>query len=329
MATTILPYRNLGETLGVHLDLAHVPHKKNGENSFFVDRAEAGDTAEIGIEVQVPSGIKTVFPPSERKQLALEVLATVTSIDGSMRQAVPLKRRKSSLYTGKFSLDLTRISEAARVRAYVIRTKDCAVSGYAGKKGSRLAWGPESDIRFAERTTKGHFLRTVWEDFSDSVHVPRHFENALYYADAVADPPVLYLNKMANAPLVKLLETEGHGHPKALPRDIIFRSIATNVWLILAQVTLEALHMEAVDNGSPVDPLAFFEGSWKTGMVELLAPALYPNLMPEEALLQLGMKIEDKNFYADALLRTQLAVQANQKIREHFEQFAEKVFENG
>jgi len=329
MTTTILPYPHLGETLGVHLDLAHVPHKKNGESSFFVDRTEAGDTAEIGIEVQVPSKIKTIFPPSERKQLPLEVLATVASIDGSMRRAVPLKQRKSSLYTGKFSLDLTRITEAARIRVYVIRTKDSSVAGYASKKGSRLAWGPESEIRFAERPTNGHFLSTVWEDFGDSVHVPRHFENALYYIDAVAEPPALYLNKMSSAPLVKLLETEGHGHPKALPRDIIFRSIATNVWLTLAQVILEALHREAVDHGSPVDPLEFFEGSWKADMVKLLAPALYPDLMPEEAILQVGMKIVDKNFYVDALLRTQLAVQTNQKIREHFEQFAEKVFENG
>jgi hypothetical protein len=311
------------------LDLAQVPHKKNGENLYFVDRAEAGDTAEIGIEVQVPSGIKTTLPPSERKQLPLEVLATVASIDGSMRQAVPLKRRKSSLYTGKFSLDLTRITEAARVRVYVIRTRDSSVARYANKKGSRLAWGPESEIRFATRPTNGHSLRTVWEDFGNSVHVPRHFENALYYIDAVAEPPALYLNKMSSAPLVKLLETEGHGHPKALPRDIIFRSIATNVWLTLAQVILEALHREAVDHGSPVDPLEFFEGSWKADMVKLLAPALYPDLMPEEAILQVGMKIVDKNFYVDALLRTQLAVQTNQKIREHFEQFAEKVFENG
>jgi hypothetical protein len=188
MATTILPYKNLGETLGVHLDFAKVPHKQRGENSFVVDRAETGEIAEIGIEVQVPSGIKNTFPPSERKQPPFEVLATVTSIDGSMRQSVTLKRRKSSLYTGQFSLDLTRISETARVRAYVIRSKNSSAAGYASKKGSRLAWGPEAEIRFAERSTKGNFLWTVWEDFSDSIHVPRHFEDALYYADAIAEP---------------------------------------------------------------------------------------------------------------------------------------------
>jgi hypothetical protein len=69
------------------------------------------------------------------------------------------------------------------------------------------------------------------------------------------------------------------------------------VWLTLAQVTLEALHNEAVDNGSPVDIDGLFEGSWKKEMIELLAPSLYPNLMAEDALLELGTKIEDNSFY--------------------------------
>ena len=329
MAQTLLPYRHLGESLGVHLDFARVPYKKTGEHSFVVDRARAGERAEIRVEVQTPSGIRKVFPPSEQKRPPLEVLATVLSIDGSVRHSITLKQQKPSLFTGKITLDLTRILETARVCVYAVRTRDGSSVGYASKKGSWVAWGPESEIRFTDRPTKGNFLRTIWEDFSDSIHVPRHFESALYYADAGAEPPVLYLNKLASAPLIKLLETEGHGHPKALPRDLVFRSIATNVWLTLAQVALEALHNEAVENSSPVDVMRVLDGSWRKEMIELLVPSLYPNLMAEEAILQLGMKIEDKSFYADALLRAQLAIQANQKMRDHFERLAEKAFENG
>src|SRR5262245_48416268 len=165
MTTTILPYRNLGETLGVNLDLAKVPHKKTGENSFLVDRAQAGDSIEIGVEVQIPSGIKNVFPPSEHGNLPLDVLATVISVDGSVRLPVALKQLKPSLYAGKVTLDLTRITESARLCVFAIRTKDGSSSGFARSKGSRLAWAPESEIRFMERPPKGHFLRTVWEDF--------------------------------------------------------------------------------------------------------------------------------------------------------------------
>jgi len=327
MTTTILPYRNLGETLGVHIDLDGVPHKRASEHSFIVDRASSGTEIEIGIDVQVPAGIKTTFPPNEQKTPPLEVLATVVSIDGGIRKPVALKQQKTNLYKGKIKLDLTRITESARIRAYAVRGKDGSLPGFASKKGSRLAWGPETEIRFAERTPKGNFLRTVWEDFSDSAHVPRHFDDAMYYIDASSEPPILYLNKMASAPLVKLLETEGYGHPRALPRDLIFRSIATDAWLTLAQITLGELHKEGED-GSQVDVGEFFEGSWKKEFVELLAPALFPNLMEEEALLELGQKIGERNFYVDALLKAPLAIQASQKIRDCFEQFAGKVFEN-
>ena len=134
---------------------------------------------------------------------------------------------------------------------------------------------------------------------------------------------------MASAPLIKLLETEGHGHPRALPRDLIHHSIAANVWMTLAQVTLEALHNEATQTGTPINVAEVFEGSWRKEMIELLVPLLYPLLMAEDAMLELGSKIDDTAFYTETLLRAQLAIQASQMIRQRYEQFAEKVFENG
>ena len=176
MSTTILPYENLGETLGVSLDLAHVPHKKMGDHSYLVDRAQAGDSINIGIEVQIPGSILDAFPPSERSKPPLEILATVTSIDGGIRRPTILKQKKKSLFGGSVTLDLTRITEAAQISVYAVRSKDCSSGGFASRKGSRIAWAPENDFRFAERSPKGNFLKTVWEDFSNSAHVPMHFE---------------------------------------------------------------------------------------------------------------------------------------------------------
>jgi hypothetical protein len=42
------------------------------------------------------------------------------------------------------------------------------------------------------------------------------FEKGLYYVDTESDPPVLYLNKLASSPLIKIFQTQGHGHAKAL-----------------------------------------------------------------------------------------------------------------
>jgi hypothetical protein len=209
-----------------------------------------------------------------------------------------------------------------------VRTINGPGGGFARWKGSRLAWGPDNEIRFAERPSKGNFLKTMWEDFGSSAVVPPHFEGALYYIDASAEPPVLYLNKLTTNPLIKLLETQGHGHAKALPRDLIFRSVAANAWLTLAEVALRSLHEEAA-TGTPVDLDAAFAGSWKKEMIELLAPALNPGLMPEEAVLDLCTNVGDDNYYGNTLQRAQLAIQVDQSVREHYEKFAEKVFEDG
>jgi len=328
MANVTLPYPNLGEALGVSLDLGKVPHKKLREHSILVDGSQAGDEIRVGIDVQVPSGIVELFPPSERKSPPLDVLATVVSIDGGMREPIPLKRLKSSLYAGAIKLDRTRVRESARVRVYAVRAINGSATGFARWKGSRLAWAPESEIQFLEHAPKGNFLSIVWEDFSSSTVIPSHFDEAMYYVDTAADPPVLYLNRLAAPPLIKLFDTEGHGHAKALPRDLVFRSVASNVWLTLAHAALHSLHEEA-QAGTPVDLETAFEGSWKKEMIELLAPSLNPGLMAEEAVLELCTKIDDRTYYAETFSRAQLAIQTDQAIRLHYERFAEKVFENG
>jgi hypothetical protein len=329
MASVILPYNNLGEVLVVSMDLSKIPHRAIGERSVLVDTSTVGATVSIGIEARLPGEILDVFPPSERKSPPIEVLVTLVSIDAGIRQSIKMKPQKPDLYVATASLDLNQITESVELRVFVVRTSTGSTKGFASHKGSRLAWSPVYEIRFVERPTKGNFISTVWEDFSNSTVVPRDFEKGLYYVDAESDPPVLYLNKLASSPLVKLFQTQGFGHAKALPRDLLFRSIATNIWFVLAQTALEALHNEAVESGVPVDLDAAFGGSWKQEMIELLAPRSLPSLMPEDAIQELCSKIDDSNYFANTLLRAQLAIQTDQLLLEYYEKFADREFANG
>jgi hypothetical protein len=245
MATTILPYKHLGEKLAVNLNLSQIPHKVIGDYSVLLDKSAVGSSLTLEIDVQVPNAITEAFPKAERAKPPLEVVATVVSIDGGIRERVALKQQKPNLYKGTINLDVTRIPEAVRICVYAVRTKPGSGGGYAPRKGCRLAWTPTHEIRFTERPTKGKFLSVKWEDFGNSAVVPAGFESAMYYIDAESDPPVLYLNKLASGPLVKLLQTEGYGHAKAMPRDLLFRSIANDVWFVLAQAALDALRKEA------------------------------------------------------------------------------------
>ena len=248
-------------------------------------------------------------------------MATVVSIDGGIREPVALKQQKPNLYKGTIKLDATQIPEAVRICVYAVRSKSGTASGFAPRRGCRLAWGPAFEIRFKEKPPKGKFLTLKWEDFSNSAVVPAGFESAMFYVDTETDPPVLYLNNLSSAALQKLLRTEGYGHPKALPRDLLFRAIANDVWFVLAQTAFDSLRKEA-RGGTPVD-LAALDGSWKQEFIELLAPMVLPALPPEDAVLEFCNKMDDDNYYANALLRAQVAIQTGQTLREHFEKFAQ------
>jgi hypothetical protein len=329
MASIILPYPNLGETISVNLDLDKIPHKKTGLHSILADASKLGSSVSISIDVQLPGGITDVFPPSERKAPPLDVLAAAISRDGGVREPIPLKRQKASLYTGTINLDLTRIKEAVRVNVYAIRTANSSQNGFARWSGSRLAWAPVHEIRFTERPAKGDFLRVLWEDFENSAIVPPHYEEAMHYIDANSEPPVLYLNKKTTNPLIKLIDTQGSGHAKAFPRDLVHRTIAANAWLTLAQFALNSLHDEALNASGPVDLEEALGGSWKKEMIELLLPELYPNLDPEDALLELCTNIGITKYYENAILRATLGIQVRHEIKEQYEKFAGEIFKNG
>lgn len=329
MADLILPYKNLGEAIGLSLDLKGIPHKTSGDNSILVDATQAGKTLTINIAAQLPSGIIDMFPKSERKNPPLEVLGTILSVDASIRRKIPLQRQKPNLYSGKLTLNLSEVTESARVCVFALRKTDGPTAGFAKHKGSRLAWSPTHEIRFAERPTKGRFLQILWEDFGNSAVVPANFEEALYYIDSQSEPPALYLNSLMGNELKSLVTTEAYGGSKALPRDVTFCSIATSAYLTLAQEVLKNLHEEASAGGTPVDAEAVFSGSWKLEMFELLAPLLNPKILPDSAKLELCTRINDGKYYGQVLARTQLAIQSYLRVRETYEKLGEKVFENG
>jgi hypothetical protein len=174
----------------------------------------------------------------------------------------------------------------------------------------------------------GRHLRILWEDFDESTVVPAGFAGAFFYLDTSTDavPPVLYLNKSARGALIRLAETRGHGHPKALPRDVIFRSMAVTVWTALVHAALEALLREA-ENGD-VDFEDTFAGRWKGEVLKWAAPVIWPTVLPEDALKDLCMRIHEDGYYTQVMARAQLAIQVEENLLDIYERFAEGVFEN-
>jgi hypothetical protein len=329
MANAILPYRSLGETIGISLDLNEAPHKAIGEHSVLVDTAAAGESITIDIKAQLPSGIPQLFAKQEQKNPPIEVVGTITSVDASSRRTIPLQKQKPNLYSGRVKLDLTQITESAELSVFVVRkTNGPGGQGIATHKGSRLAWSPNYEIRFVEPPTKGKLLDIRWDDFSEPKFVPESFPDALYYIDPHSEQPVIYLNSAMANELKSLVNTKGHSPPKALPRDVIFHSMANAGYLTLAQETIKALHEEGATSGTPVNAEDLFSGSWKLEMYELIAPLLNPSILPEAAKVELCTKINETNYFGEVMARAQLAIQSHLGVRDLYEKLAKKAFEN-
>jgi hypothetical protein len=325
----LLPYAHRGESISVSLDFLGTPNEEVGEKSFLVDPTKLNGPFDICVEAQLPSGISGVFPPAESANPPMSVIAAVKSIDGLIRKQISLQRKKNSLYTGIVTLDPEVISESAKISVYAVRSSQGPASpGFARQKGVRLAWAPIVEVRMAKMPPPGgKHLRILWEDFDESTIVPAGFAGAFFYLDTNTDdiPPVLYLNRSAKPALVKLAETRGHGHPKALPRDVIFRSIAVTVWTALVQAALEALLREAGENGE-VDFENTFAGRWKGEVLKWAAPVIWPTVLPKDALKELCMRINEDGYYTQVMARAQLGIQVEENLLGIYEQFAEDVF---
>jgi hypothetical protein len=327
----LLPYENNGESISVNLDFPGIEKTEIGTYAFLLDRSKLTGPIPILVEAQLPDTIDDAFPPSDRQNPPMAVIATVKSVDGLLRTQMPLKLSKKSLYAGTVTLDPAVISESASLCVYAVRSAHGrSTAGYAKQKGSRLAWSPVHEIRMVDRPLpKGKFLRIVWDDFEKSTVVPSGFRGAFHYVHTESSEPVLYLNKQAKPPLVKLLETKGHGHSKALPRDVLFSSIAVPVWTSLVYAALEALRREGDETDWPVDFKDAFDGTWRGEVLKWISARVLPEMLPEDALFEFCSKMGQNDFYTDVLARAQVAIQSEEKLLDRCEQFALGVFENG
>jgi hypothetical protein len=328
--SVILPYRNQGESISVNLDFPGTETSKLSETSILVDRSKLHGPFQIRIEAQLPDSIEDAFPPTDRGNPPIAVVAKVLSIDALMRWPVALKPSKKNLYAGSITIDPSVVSESAHVQVFAVRKVVGNGGGFAKQKGSRIAWSPVNEIRLMEKPPpRGRYLRIVWEDFENSAVVPSVSRSAFHYVHTSSEEPVLYLNKQAKAPLVKLVDTRGHGHAKALPRDVIFTSIAIPVWTSLVHAALLDLKKEGDTGGYPVDFEDTFGGSWKGDVLKWISERVFPDMLPESALFEFCSKMGEDDFFANVVARAQIAIQSEQKLLKTYDEFGEREFANG
>jgi hypothetical protein len=324
----LLPYANLGETISVSLDFQGIDKTDLGEHSFLVHAPEDSGPVTAKIDAQLPDGFEAAFPPSEQKDPPLIVLSAVTSVDGLFRTHVPLKKAKKNLYGGVIQIDPAIVLEAAKVRVYAVRAKPGGrAAGFTAQRGARLAWSPTQEIRLTEKPPpKGKNLEIKWIHFDEANFIPAALRDTFYFLEMGADKPVLYLNEGASPSLVKLVDIKGAGHPKAILRDTIFRSIAVSVWTALVRSAIDALRKEEL---FPVNFNDVFAGTLNGTVLKWIAPKVLPTMLPDDALSELCRSMNQDDSYNDILARSQLAIQSAHNILDIYGKSAEGAFANG
>lgn len=195
-------------------------------------------TGEVHIEARVHEHAEeNLIPEDERSNPPWKIDATLLCREAKWRNCISLDCEKDGVWRGVIPLHRSELSGTLSIRAFLIRTHDRqdAVHGFASKANVRLASSKEWKIYADDpQTAPGEYLEVEWINFATSNKDRiQDFSSHIYYLDFGENPPVLYINSGV-AGLKDALESRATRGAPAAVRDVLFDSIAQNVWTALA-----------------------------------------------------------------------------------------------
>jgi hypothetical protein len=263
---------------------AEVP--RSGDGTLNVYKTDLEELT-LRISAAVPDGmLDEVMTPSEARRRQVQVHLVCDSIES--------RRRFAHLLPGdgvhEATIEFRREDWAgvAKLQAFLVRLRHNPKQplGFAGDKGSALAWSPPLSLIFDEPPPHGgKHLKTEWENFTESNDLwrRRHCEQ-LFALDTKTDVPTLYLNS-AFPGARRVLENDAPHGGVARARDATYFMIVHQVWTGLMSTALTAISPYNMENSemSADEKLAEIKG-WQAGILREWSPLLYPELESDEAL---------------------------------------------
>jgi hypothetical protein len=264
----------------------------------------------LGVQLALPPGkVKDLFPDDEQATPPWSGLVTLSCEKTRWRQGFPLQPQTGNgpAWAGQLQFERARLRGLVKMQAFLVRLADRPTPrhGYAGAQAARVASAPEWHLHVdAPPLPPGHYLDIRWEDFRTSTHARRSKNPALlYYLDFNGALPVLWLNE-AIPNLKPVLMSPGTHGPKVWVRNVLFDSIAQNVWVALV---LQAAHSVPAEETEPPE-------EWQRAVLERMAPAVYPGVDEELACEQLVKEARDPTRAGMLLEALTTAVQSRLNI---------------
>ena len=328
-----LPYKNLGKVITITTEFKdgispeEVSESDEGTTYLF-DTIKLIEPFKIQVSTIIPDTLKDCAHP-EDTTFPFKVLCRVHSNDGMTRSSIEMVKQETDLYDVSIEIDPARIQfrltlQVIIIRSITIRPKNNL--NFATMETSKIAWSTLDRIIFQkEEFFKGGFIDIKWDDFESSARVPLSAKKAMFHLNTNGEKPNILLNSRASDKFKMLVDSSSNSPVWKIPKNVILRSIASDVYKELFNISAKHCFDYYTDHGF-VDFNAI-EDEWQKETIKKIVPLIYSNVLPEIAFDNFFDNIRDESQFELILEQAKLAVQIGMEGLSFSEQLAETVYD--
>lgn len=198
-------------------------------------------------------------------------IATVRNRRTNVRLSFPLACEGEGRWGGEVELRRGEHIDRCEIDALIV----ARVEGVEGRLIGRAESRWSADFQ-AKQPVRQRSIKMVWKDFPDHPAL-REFRDDPWILDAEQNEPILYLNSSVEG-FRAVLENASSAERK-LVREVMATQIAAEAWTAMFNA---ALYASAVNDGEPEWP-----GGWHEEILRRMLPDFFPDISPNEALVEL------------------------------------------
>ncbi|MEV8393963.1 MULTISPECIES: hypothetical protein [unclassified Streptomyces] len=207
-------------------------------------------------------------------------IAYVRNRKTNMRMAFPLRNEDDGNWVGEVELRRGEHVGRCEIDAWIV----AEVEGVEGRLIGRAENRWIADFE-AKQPTRQRSVKMVWKDFPDHPYL-KDFRADPWMLHADSGEPVLYLNSSIEG-LRAVLENSSSAERK-LVREVMATQIASEAWTAMFNA---ALYVSSVEGEEPVWP-----GGWHEEVLRQMLPDFFPDMSPDEALVELvGRRVKGES----------------------------------
>ena len=328
-----LPYKNLGKFLTINTEFIdgispeEVSESDEGTTYLF-DTIKLIEPFKIQVSTIIPDTLKDCAHP-EDTTFPFKVLCRVHSNDGMTRSSIEMVKKETDFYEVSIEIDPARIQFRLTLQVIIIRSLTIRPKNnlnFATMETSKIAWSTLDRIIFQkEEFFKGGFIDIKWVDFESSSRVPLSAKKAMFHLNTNGEKPNILLNSRASDKFKMLVDSSSNSPDWKIPKNVILRSIASDVYKELFNISAKHCFDYYTDHGF-VDFNAI-EDEWQKETIKKIVPLIYSNVLPEIAYDKFFEATRDQSNLEDILEQAKLAVQICMEGLSFSEQLAETVYD--